>query len=857
MGEVKKEVCSFRGYLNSQDLSGSKGKQYYTAIALKKIVELLTIEEMADKKAVREVLAENLSSEIFVIKSEMNNDITTFVDQIVRYAQWEKTLGRKLLNTLVNHNLEVEDETIKVSADIIMENVDGIIDVIKFKRKKPEMTKGGRMTDTDPKQSIELYCLQQLGQALYPGKQVVGSIYYLQKKDEKNIKFLGFDEKPGTNVISYHFDDLTIQITDIEERIKNIVLDKGTINSSKCNEKKCGSCQYTKICNYTHIDKSVLELVPQIEKAKKVLLTFNQKELIKFETGYLRANAVAGAGKTTSLCMRVIELIQNNYYEAKDFLLITFTEKGVLELKEKMTYWVKAKGLDINVEDITIRTFNGFGYDIIKQEYKNLGFTSEPQLLDKLDRYDIIGKLLDNEDEIEGLNYRYPLMDLFSAKGAIVETAEVLEMIKNDGYTFPEELVEILGMKKAYAESMFGIYMKFQKELMVRNLLQYQDQIDHCITLLGMPENVEKYGFAHITIDEYQDTNSGQNYIASQLVKYSKFISLVICGDDAQSIFSWRGGNQDNIINFHKAFPETRDIFLKNNFRSTNQISELANELNDLNTKKINKRIISNRDGVAPQMSRMDVPQIIDYIKQKISDGIPKCEIGVIARTKSELLEVEKALKLENIPCLLAGAELLKDNDNVKNIIGFSNFLIDTKLNLHFAEFLQITQYEAFTNATDTKLFVSSEKNKFLGEYEPLNEIERIGMVFKLLEPLAIEDRAVERLIEVCGHKKFATIKSLSEFLNKIESYDSEIAIEKDDSIYNSVVLTTAHASKGREFEVVIGLISKFDYNMVNMDKRDEERRVLFVLITRAKEQLMLAVAKNTGFVEEIEKIIC
>lgn len=858
---VKKESCSYRGFLDSQELSSSKGKEYYISIALKKLLEKLTLKEMTNKDLVRDILKEYLARDIFISRGEMKTDISLFIDQIVRYANWEvSSVCRKVLRKLVSHNMQIEGAFLKVDADFIMENQDGSINVVKLKRKYPEMTMRGRKTNTDPKQSIELYLLQKVGEALYPNKVVVASVIYLANVDDKK-EFSEFEAekgkvKKGKNVITYSFNGSDVYSSNVKTRIENIFKEESNYQSKKCDGTECDKCQFSNICMYGHIDNSKLKIVPQIKKAKEVKWTYHQRQVIRFAHGFARCNSVAGSGKTSVQARRVIELIEEHFYKPEDFLLITFTEKGVRELKEKMAYWVKIQGLDININDITIMTFNGFGYELIKKEYKVLGFTEEPQILDKLDKYDILLNILDEEDEIEGLNYRYPLMDFFKAKGAIVEIAEVIQAIKENGFTYPEEMMEILGFDEEYSYKMFGIYIKFQKQLREKNFVEYQDQIDLSVNLLSNADMVEKYGYKHIVVDEYQDTNSSQDFLIYQLTNYSKFVSLMVCGDDTQAIFSWRGGNQDNILNFHKRYPGTQDFFLKNNFRSTRQISGLANQLNDLNAKKIDKEIISEKDGEVPTLRNINNDCIVDYVKENINVGIPKYEIGIIARTKDELLEVEKALKEQGIPCLIAVTELLKDSNKVKNIIGFSNFLIDNDLDLHFAEWLQVSKYEEFSNANNLKTFVATEKNKFLEVYETLDELGKVNMIYTLLEEIAKQDRAVERLLEVCKRKEFTTSKELAEFLIKIEKYNSELAIERDDNVYDAVVLTTAHSSKGREFEVVIGLMDKYDYNNSNKPKKEEERRLLMVAITRAKEKLLLTYQSRNGFVEEVSKIL-
>lgn len=860
---INKEKCQYRSFLDGQNLESSKGKHYYNAIALKKIIEQFTIEELTDENKVKNFLEQYLVEDMYISKFQRENDINIFIKHIVRYATWEMLQSRKVLRKGFSHSLKFNNEIISVSADIIVENLDGSIEIIKFKRKKPDLKLRGRVKDTDPKQNIELYLMQKSGEDIYPDKVIRATFIYLINISDKDEILSEFEYEKGKvcngkNVISIHFEKDDMYSNDIEERINNIIGTEINSSSKKCDGKECEICQYSNLCLYNHIDNSKLEIVEKIEKAKEVHWTYNQKRFIKLEEGFCRLNCVAGSGKTTVNAKRTIDLIKNKFYVPKDFLLITFTEKGVKELKEKIAYWIDIENVNIDINDITIMTFNGFGYDLIKKEYASLGFTKEPEILDKLDKYEIISDILNSEDRIPGLNYSNPLMNFFNAKGAVVKTSEIIQLIKDNGLVYPEELAEFLKVGEEFADRMFGVYLKFKNKLKEMNFVEYQDQIDMCIKILSNKDMIEKYGYKHIVVDEFQDTNTSQMYILQKLAEYSEFVSLVGCGDDAQAIFSWRGGTQENILKFHEYFPGTVDYFLRNNFRSTRQISRLANQLNELNSNKIEKEIISERDGEAPVIKQLDNNDIVKYIKEQIARGVPMYEIGVIARTKAQLLRIESDLKKEGIPCLVAVTELLRDNDKVNNIIGFSNFLVDNKLELHFAELLQVIKYEEFLKITNIKKFISTEKEKFLKEYENLKDKEKVDKFYELLEPLGKQDRAVERLLQICKEKDFKNVKELNNFLVKIKLYESELAIEKDDCVYNAVVLSTTHASKGREFEVVVALMDEYKYSLLEKDieTTEEERRLLMVAITRAKENLLLTYEKGNGFVVEVTKIL-
>lgn len=852
---VEKEKCIKKGIFEEQNIKGKKEKNYYISIAIKKLVKQLNLDNWTDEVAVNDVLKECLNKDLFLLSMENKCDVGLFVNQIIRYAQFELKNNYSILQKNIKQVVSIGDVRVHVSADFVFEDSQGDLLITKIHRKKPIITKRGRKNDTDPSKSIELYMLQMLGKQLYPNRRVIPRIVYLaSKSDKSNSTILSeFEEKEWDNVVKYELSDIC-DTNMIEKRI--IAIAKQRKVDRECNESECTFCEYRNLCNFENSKNELIE-VPKVEKAKDVVFTYDQKKVIGFIKGICRVNSCAGSGKTTVLCQRIIELIKEYCRTPEDFLLITYTEKGVKEFKEKLIYLLEINGLNIDIERFSIHTFNGFGQFLIDREFKQLGYTKKPILIDKIDRYTIISDLLDNIDPIEGLNYQNPFLNRYSAKGAVVQVSELFEKIDADNITLSEELVLLYNYSQQYAEIIMELYNKYKALLKNNNLLQFSDQIKGSISLLINPQIVEKYGFSDIIVDEFQDSNSENLYVINKLRTYNGFKSLTVCGDESQTIFSWRGSKQENIINFNKMYSGVVDIFLKHNFRSTVQISNLANNLNKLNVARIDKDIISLRDGEEPQLEYMDEMAIVNSIEKDIADGIPKNEISVIARTKSELLVIDKLLREKSIPTILATPKLLKDSCSVINMINFTKFLVDTSLDLHFAEMLQVVKNEEFNKYKNSNLksFLNKEKEEFLQVYSNFNNFEKVNMFYKILQNIKGDDSSLNKLYDLCKNRNITNIEELSCYLNKIILFESDIAIAQNDTIYDAVVLTTAHSSKGREFKIVYGMLDKFKYNIGNIEDLDEERRTLFVLITRAKEKLILTYKNKykNGFISEID----
>lgn len=854
---ISKEICEVKDSLRMLD--SIKNKNYFNGISLK---ELFSTKGLSfTKEEIEEIIDLKVPKSIFLSSKEYYLNKTLLVNKLMRFKKYEesKTIKRNVLKNANSTIIDIDGINIRVDYHLILDNTCDVIEVIKVKNKKCDLKKRGRSIHTKISDSMELFLLQKAGEKLFPTKKVYGTIVFLTNpKDSGNQLSEEFESKENENIVSYHFEGKEVDV------LTDRVIITATTTKTTCSD-NCDNCEYSNICNYTHLDYTKLEVIPPSAKAGKVTFTPSQLDFIQIKEGNYRVLAGAGSGKTTVIANRIVELVKNGTMPS-NILLITYTNKGVEELKEKINYWLNIHKVGYTANEFDIFTFNSFGFELIKKEYKSLGFTEEPKVLDKMTKIEIIKDLLDNRPQIKGLNYVYPFMSLFNAKGAVIKVAEYFDIIKNNGLIYTDEIMEeCLIEEEDVAKDILETFLEYSNILKTNNLIDFSDQLELAYKILSNQANLKKYGYEHIIVDEFQDSDVIQINTLKLLRNYPYCKSLVVVGDDAQSIFSFRGANQFNIINFHKYFNNVEDIAMEENFRSTKEICSLANYLNSINKHSVPKKLLSTNTGAYPVLIYNNtIDTITKLISEKVSKGTKPNDICVIARNKKELIDLQKRLNTLGIPSIIAISEVLIDNDKVKNIIGYSNFLVDTSLDLHFAEYLQITKYEEFTKAMNRKnleSFLNNEKSKFLAKYNSFsNDKEKIEFFFESLLDVAKIDKSVASLLETCKEKEFNSIEELNAFLSRLIPFESDLYVEKSDDNYNAVTLTTAHSSKGREFSDVYVSLDKFKYPRVLTEKNrntqvvEEERRLLFVAITRAKKNLTLVVGNSSSVFTELKE---
>lgn len=918
--------CPFKAYISQFDFKTLVNKSAMIRKVYKNVLCNYNFIKLSQSQ-LKDIISEQLEDKYFLTNQEKEIEVLTILNNLIRYIEYEKTLNRKLLARNIYNNIQIGDKNIELNADIVFDNGNNI-EIIKYKTSSTKLSYKARTEKNLPCNDIELYLLKKLGEKLFSqyNKPIVASYYHLKGKSEdkntyeqflndksvlisklnelnsivpndkkekksidkqiKTIKdVLYFDNTQGNNIISFDYNnDLSDEII----KLSNIGLN---FNSEKCQSGDCEFCNYSTLCNHKYIDNSnELKEIKELKKTKgEVKLTEAQKQVVGIEEGNYRVNSVAGSGKSTTMVLRAIELFKKGY-SPRDILMITFTNKGCEELKEKITYWLSYYGIKgVYPRDLNIFTFNSFGDNVISKEWDKLGFTEKPQLATMIDINDIIKELLKEYDRIEWLNYKNPLLNYPNAKGAFKQLLIYFNLIKSFNYNAVSLIENVLIKEKgnlSIAELkeksflIFDLYDKFNEKLQEKNLLQYQDQVLYLIELLEeYPELKNMYGYKHIIVDEYQDTDSTQVDLLHLLSKRDRFKSLMVVGDNSQAIYSFRNTTPKNILNFDKEFDDVEDIFLLNNFRSTPQICNVANKLDKLNIQRLDKEIISKKeDGQIPELLKFKTiddenKYIISLIQEKIREGISKHEICYIARTKKELLELQKLLNDCDIPNIIEASELYLDNTSVQCIINLANFFKNMEQDYYLMEYMNITD-ESYKkmNTEDNKQIIENVKNMVIENFKEIEEQENkeelmIEYFYNLLTPIIETDIVANTFVKNLKAKTFHSFNQLLTYLQKIMLYKDDTNIEKDDKKYDATVLTTAHSSKGKEWSVVINSINKYKYEDIknDFDLLEEERRLLFVSLTRAKDELYITYntnqnkARNKGkyclFADELQDV--
>lgn len=439
----------------------------------------------------------HMNPEVFHSVRESDINTQTLVDRMQRFQAWLEK--QRVATTVYVPAGEEVVQGVEVPFDLIVQDGSDVR-VFKLKNKKnDELRWGGRKNRID--ESMEMFLLQLVGEKMFPGSSASGCIAFLRDKDDSSSNFIAPDNYSG--VIQHHF--MNTDRWAMEDRLDAIL--KG-VAPQKCGT--CSSCAYATLCSDVVKEAPLSVIPPQPKASGSVTFTAAQQEMIDAEEGVFRVLAGAGSGKTTCIANRICKLIETSH--PKKILLITYTTKGVEEMREKIQYWMTENGqTQYNIDDFNIFTFNGFGYEIIKQHYKELGFTEEPRLIEKQEEMQLIQELLDKNPEIPGYDYANPLMNfhqfympLESGRGVCIIMSEYFKMMKSVYCMTPDDVAYLLKVKKDVAVQIFNLFQQYQETLTERNLVDYQDQIAMCYYFYNSSANLQKYGYEHVIVDEFQ-----------------------------------------------------------------------------------------------------------------------------------------------------------------------------------------------------------------------------------------------------------------------------------------------------------------------------------------------------------------
>lgn len=621
-------------------------------------------------------------------------------------------------------------------------------------------------------------------------------------------------------------------------------------------------------------------------------LNESQRAAVLYNDGPSLVIAGAGSGKTRVLTYKIKYLIQEKGYDARSILALTFTNKAAKEIVTRVNSEIGLPWSDY----IWMGTFHSVFLRILRQHANIIGFTPNFTIYDSGDSKNFIKSLV-KELNLDERTYKPGLIlsRISNAKNRLVSP---------QAYAASGELYRL--DVEAKIPAMRDIYIRYCERCKQGNVMDFDDIIVYIYQLLNNhPEIREKYAtkFKYVFVDEYQDTNEAQSRILSLLVKEPWRICVV--GDDAQSIYSFRGATIDNILNFTKSYPEARLFKLEQNYRSTQLIVKAANSLIEKNREQIKKEVFSENQvgepiSVTSAYSDVEEGEIVanKITSMYVKDGCPYSDFAILYRTNAQSRIFEEALRKRAVPYRIYGGLSFYQRKEIKDVIAYFRLAV----NPHDGEALKrVINYPArgigdttlnkinmaasdagvslwtvisspldyglnINKGTHTKLqafrdivsgFIS--KADSVSAYEIGKEIvSASGIMADIIQDTTPEGMSRRENIDelVNGMYDFCEIRReegndrmfLTDYLSEVALLTDQDG-EKDDSV-SKVTLMTIHSAKGLEFRnvFIVGMEENLFPGPMSSDSPralEEERRLFYVAITRAEENCFISYAKN------------
>lgn len=606
-----------------------------------------------------------------------------------------------------------------------------------------------------------------------------------------------------------------------------------------------------------------------------------QKKAVLQTEGPVLILAGAGSGKTGALTVRIAHLLETGV-KPWNILAITFTNKAAKEMRERVE-----KLVGDGARDMWISTFHSTCVRILRREIHHLDYENQFSIYDGDDQEKIM------REAFKRLNMS-TTDKTFSVKGAMAVISHLKEEM-----TSWEEYAQKVDKNDLKAVRIAKVYQTYQKMLKENNALDFDDLIYKTVLLFrNFPEVLEKYQdrFRYIMVDEYQDTNTSQYELVAMLANQHK--NLCVVGDDDQSIYGWRGANIRNILDFEKDFPDTTVIKLEQNYRSTKKILEAANAVIHHNQTRKDKTLWTENDaGSILHIYKADNEyDECRFVAEKIQElekaGRKRNEMAVLYRTNAQSRAVEDQMVKKGIPYRLFGGVRFYERKEIRDILSYLKVMANPADTIALRRIINVPKRGIGETSLDKLAAFAAEQNiPLYGALARLDEITTLKTrvakfkdFYELFEHLR-EDAAglsvaelIDAVVKRTGYlqilmaegtdEALSRIQNIDEFVNKAAEFDKanpegnlegfleEVALVADIDSYEegeeAVALMTLHSAKGLEFPYVFiigmeeGIFPSYRAVMYGGEKEiEEERRLCYVGITRAKEELFLTHAKN------------
>ncbi|EDO9544296.1 TPA: UvrD-helicase domain-containing protein [Campylobacter coli] len=598
-------------------------------------------------------------------------------------------------------------------------------------------------------------------------------------------------------------------------------------------------------------------------------LNESQKEAASHIDGPMLILAGAGSGKTKTITTRLAYMIGEVGIPAINTLTLTFTNKAASVMKNR------ALSLLNSNENPLLCTFHKFGLLFLKLHIERLGRKNNFIIIDNDDSKKILKELI-NDDKTSPHQILQFISHFKNESKSVQDVFNDLELLKDNE------------IKHQALQKIAIYYQNYQEYLLKHNFVDFDDLLLLTNILLENDQNFAKEQssfYRYITVDEYQDTNALQYKILKNLCCFHENICVV--GDDDQSIYSWRGAKIENILNFQSEFSNVKLVKLEQNYRSVGMILKAANNLISHNKKRLGKTLLCTKDEgediqiLSSDNEKIESALVAKKIKELLNSGIYAGEIAVLFRINALSRSIEEAFMKEKIPYKLLSGMRFYERLEIKDLICYLRILINPNDDLSFKRIINrpkrsigekaLQNLEDYAQKRKISLFealcesdggvgifslkkAQNEAKKFiqniykLREYSDLKKmIENFEELFAFKEFYALQEDGDERVLNI--DEFYASIKEKikEEPQTTLEDILSEISLLSDqDGIEGECVyLMSVHASKGLEFDHVFIVGLEEGFFPLNESDIEEERRLAYVAITRAKKCLSLSIAKS------------
>lgn len=610
-------------------------------------------------------------------------------------------------------------------------------------------------------------------------------------------------------------------------------------------------------------------------------LNKEQYEAVSSQPGKALVIAGAGSGKTRTLTYRVAWLLDHGV-DSRQVLLLTFTNKAAREMTERVRELVPH-----DTSDLWAGTFHSIGNRILRRHAEEIGYTRAFSILDRDDQKSLLTAAV-AACEIDTKSRRFPKADVLATIFSLVEnTGSSLEDVIAERYPYFYDWLEEI-------RKVWDVYIEKKRQT---NSMDFDDLLTQTVRLLEEHEDIRglyQKRFRHVLVDEYQDTNSVQGRMIDLMVGETN--SLMAVGDDAQSIYSWRGADMDHILTFPKRYQGARVFTIETNYRSVPEILDLSNAAIRANTARFEKDLRSSRDaiGAKPALVPLEDPNTqAAFVAQRIlelrDEGIELEEMAVLYRAHFQSMEIQMELTRRGIPFGITSGLRFFEQAHIKDVAAFLRFVTNRRDEVSFKRMAMLlpgvgggvaeklwqewlrtgfsTHPEPPPKWSDILLSFKAPK-KSLKHWEQLcytlDELSPDGvfvrpseMIFSVLE--GVYDEFLKANFDNYDNRR-GDIEQLSQYggnfddileflaqLSLMSSVDGEPTGDKSERDDEKVTLSSIHQAKGLEWKVVF-LIWLADGQFPNgrilesddQDALEEERRLFYVALTRAKDDLYL-----------------